>query len=216
MQELQCNLVIVKRNGNDAKVQRLNLRAGSENGAHPYIEKNATTTAISANAMIAEIEKDVLQRNLIPQPHDVRGTGTLTVSERANSCGSPGGRTPFTATEKGTSSTSSSEHFTSPLTSAEVGKICSGRNGDGHESLVIETDSASDYDPHDANSCDETSSDDASFGGIVPRRRSVLCRTAHASPDQQRTKICNVRHCRPSQQWGGDCNLTSGNYALPA
>eukprot|EP00250_Pteridium_aquilinum_P018922 c24233_g2_i1 orf=347-3181(-) len=201
--QLQCNLVIVKRS--DAKILRLNLKASSDQ-ERSCAKSPALTTTMAMTTMVGTLssEEALLQREALSN-HVSSSHGKLTyiISEEAASSGSPGGRTPFTATDKGTSSASSSESSTSPLTSAEAIKTCTIQRDD--DAFVVETDSGSDYDaPSDA----ESSSDE--LHDMVMGRRPIS-RTANASPEH-RYKGSSVRYFRPSdlmpQPWL-DYSLTS-------
>lgn len=184
LDQLQCNLVIVKRS--DAKILRLNLRASSESGRH-IAENPSSNKAISSSPSVglASSDESLSQRVLsnhvsVLSNHvsSVHGKLTYPISEEGASSSSPEVRTPFTATDKGTSSASSSDQGTSPLTSTEAVKTCTiPKIGD---TSIIETDSASDYGLVDAHS-DEESSNDESCADVVPGRS--LCRTANASPE---------------------------------
>lgn len=125
MEELQCNIVVMKRS--QAKVLRLNLVG---------LSKKEAETECPLPAEQAEIfEMNVKDKN--GSLHSVRGPVVTPTS-------SPELGTPFTATEAGTSSVSSSDPGTSPFFISEV-------NGDlkKNESLVTKEN-------HDT---DESSSD---------------------------------------------------------
>lgn len=211
MEQLQCNLVIVKRF--DAKILRLNLRASSENARN--VPKNQTLTSTSATTTTTIVaatsgEEALLQREALSNHvSSIHGKITYSISEEATSSSSPEVRTPFTATDKGTSSASSSEPGTSPHTSGKAVNTCTDHT-DG-DALIIETDSASDYGLVDAPSGDESSSDE-SCAGIIARH--PVCRTANASPER-RSKGSIVRYFRPSDLMPQPYSLTNGKISSP-
>ncbi|KAH7432305.1 hypothetical protein KP509_07G017500 [Ceratopteris richardii] len=176
MEQLQCNLVVVKRS--DAKILRLNLKASSdvERPAEcPASEVSTAKTRMSANSSTDEafVHRGVFD-DLISSTHDK----CHTICEEAGSSGSPGGRTLFTATDKGTSSASSSELSTSPLTRNKELSMCAEQRED--DSLIVETDSESDYECGDLPL---NSSDDESNQLSLGRR--PVSRTTNASPEHR-------------------------------
>ncbi|XWS18873.1 hypothetical protein CRYUN_Cryun32bG0082300 [Craigia yunnanensis] len=113
MEELQCNIVIIKRS--QAKVLRLNLVGSPEKEAEASCQLNSEIDETS--------EKHPKNKN--GSSDSIRGPVVTPTS-------SPELGTPFTATEAGTSSVSSSDPCTSPFFISEV-------NGDlkKEESLII-------------------------------------------------------------------------------
>lgn len=181
MEQLNCNLVIVKRFS--PKILRLNLRAPSENEREPPEETTSTQGSEESAQQEGSCEN---------------GKATTCPSEEGASTSSPEVGTPFTATEQGTSCTSSSEPGTSPLMSSEVLPVPdSGQNStdtpppvrhapeDGSGSFY-ETDSATDFGLADARS--ETSSDES----------GVLYRNSPSSPERRSSSNSAVKHFQPS------------------
>ncbi|XP_022723896.1 inactive protein kinase SELMODRAFT_444075-like isoform X2 [Durio zibethinus] len=113
MEELQCNIVIMKRS--QAKVLRLNLVGSPEKEAEASCQLNSEIDETSVK----------YPKNKDGSTDSIRGSVVTPT-------GSPELRTPFTATEAGTSSVSSSDPGTSPFFISEG-------NGDSkkEESLVI-------------------------------------------------------------------------------
>ncbi|XP_022720908.1 inactive protein kinase SELMODRAFT_444075-like [Durio zibethinus] len=111
IEELQCNIVVIKRS--QAKVLRLNLVGSPEKEAEAYCQLNS------------EID-ETSEKNKNGSSDSIRGPVVTPTS-------SPELGTPFTATEAGMSSVSSSDPGTSPFFISEG-------NGDlkKEESLVIE------------------------------------------------------------------------------
>ncbi|MCO5584378.1 hypothetical protein L7F22_038304 [Adiantum nelumboides] len=192
LEQLQCNLVVVKRL--DAKVLRLNLKACVDpeksivEGLAPSTSTSKTSIAANLSSQEAFNNREALS-NLISSIHRKQ---TYTIFEEATSSGSPGGRTPFTATDKGTSSASSSESSTSPLTRNEALKACTSQRV--NDMLIVETDSASDYEFGDVPS-DAYSSSDDSYQVVMGRR--PVSRTANASPEHR----CKGSSFRMSGRW---------------
>lgn len=192
MDQLQCNLVIVKRF--DAKILRLNLKAHSDH-ERSRIEcppSTTPTTKTTLGTTLSSEEAHLHREALSNHVSSIHGKLVYTISEEAASSGSPGGRTPFTATDKGTSSASSSESSSSPLPSAETMKTCT--NQRDADAFIVETDSASDCGYGDAPSDAESSSDEA-YDLVMGRR--PISRTANASPEH-RYKGSSVRYFQPS------------------
>ncbi|MCO5572992.1 hypothetical protein L7F22_026754 [Adiantum nelumboides] len=187
MEQLQCNLVIVKRS--DAKILQLNLRASTESG-RDMTEHTTSTTAFSESASVGSKCYNEVE-TISNHASSTLGKLGYPVSEEGASS-SPEVRTPFTATDKGTSSASSSEPGTSPFSSKEVVKACT--NHTDHDALAIESDLGSDYGLVGALS-DDDSSNDESCGDVAACR--FLCRTTHASPEH-RTHGSVVRYLEPS------------------
>ena len=111
MDDLQCNVVVVMK-GDDAKILRINRRSKCET-THPNLHKNqvAETHATAGNPR-QTIACHGDPRSLIRRIAEEEGEGT--------SLSSPEVRTPFTATDKGTSSATSSDLGTSPLIGLET------------------------------------------------------------------------------------------------
>lgn len=205
MDQLQCNLVVVKRL--DAKILRLNLKACSdpERSRVACPSTSQTPTTIVANLSLQETfsTREALSNHI----SSIHGKQTYTISEEATSSGSPGGRTPFTATDKGTSSASSSESSASPHTRNETLKMCPSQRG--NDVLIVETDTASDYEYGDVPSDADSSSDDESYHVAMGRR--PISRTANASPEH-RCKGSSVRYFQSSDIMPGpwlDYSLTA-------
>ncbi|XVF86799.1 hypothetical protein PTKIN_Ptkin18bG0071400 [Pterospermum kingtungense] len=127
LDELQCNIVVIKRS--QAKVLRLNLIGSPEKEAE----------ACRINSEIDETSKN-LPKNKKESSDSIRGPVVTPTS-------SPELGTPFTATEAGTSSVSSSDPGTSPFFISEG-------NGDmkKEESLVIKEDQDLEESSSDADS----------------------------------------------------------------
>lgn len=117
MEELQCNIVVMKRS--QPKVLRLNLNGSPKNNPESVLQLSTECDEGSDNN--SKKKKD-------ESPNSVRGLVVTPTS-------SPELGTPFTATEAGTSSVSNSDPGTSPLFISEI-------NGDlkKHESFRSEAD----------------------------------------------------------------------------
>ncbi|KAI5061924.1 hypothetical protein GOP47_0022463 [Adiantum capillus-veneris] len=189
MERLQCNLVIVKRS--DAKILHLNLRASMESG-RDMAQQTTSTNAFSECASLGSKGcDDIHEGDTISNHASIHGKLGYTVSEEGASS-SPEVRTPFTATDKGTSSATSSEPGTSPFSSIEVVKTCTDHRD--NDAPVVESDLGSDYGLVDAIS-DDDSSNDESCGDVAACR--LLCRTTNASPEH-RTHGSGVRYVEAS------------------
>ena len=132
MDDLQCNLVVVMK-GDDAKILRINLRSSNRKTTHPHPHKNQVaeshSTVKNPRQQTTACHGD--PRSLIRRIAEEEGEGT--------SLSSPEVRTPFTATDKGTSSATSSDLGTSPLIGLEAVSHYAKHDHCGLSTLMMET-----------------------------------------------------------------------------
>ena len=189
--QLQCNLVIVKRH--DAKILRLNLMRSSE--------INSRNVETIPHPKCTQPSMNIVQETRLPPPD----SSAHSISEEPNSSSSPEVRTPFTITDKGTSSATSSDRGTSPALCTEAAvKTYTNPQGD-FGPLAIETDTDSEYEP----SKDEECSDEESCINV----RIPVSKTTNASPDLFFTKRTydNIPH---PHMWP-DFGIANGKYFIP-
>jgi hypothetical protein len=161
--QLQCNLVVVKRQ--DAKILRLNLTRS--------LQSSSNTTMNSA--AVPHHQKPSLSS--IQETLGIQDESGHSISDALSS---PDARTPFTVTDKGTSSATSSDPGTSPALYTEAAPSAQTYgNPRNHATLQApETDSDSECDEHSkgdsfpasktANASPDLSASKHAFDGIPP------------------------------------------------
>ncbi|KAH7280681.1 hypothetical protein KP509_36G009100 [Ceratopteris richardii] len=190
MEKLQCNVVMVKKS--DAKILQLNLRITSERqkiGAERTVPATAHSTCASMDSK--DYEEIHSGQNVCNSTASTYGKLRYAVSEAA-SLSSPEARTPFTATDKGSSSASSSEPCTSPFSSAEAVKTLAESKGKNVVIMESDSDSEAEYDLVDARSGYESSNDELFAGAGIG---SSIRRPSHLS-SKQRLRGSSMRYTK--------------------
>ncbi|KAH7443606.1 hypothetical protein KP509_02G042000 [Ceratopteris richardii] len=196
MERLHCNLVVVKKS--DAKILQLNLRVPPDNQIG-ISQRTTSSVSFSLCASVDSIDYDEVhsgQEGISNRVSSVHAKPGYTASEDGASLSSPEIRTPFSSTEKSTSSGSSSEPCTSPFSYAETHNTCNGFK-DNHV-VVVESDTESEpsYDLLDVAAGGEYSSNDEQNGYSVPC--SSTCRTPRDMISSQQIGTPDMQYFRSS------------------